>query len=74
MVQAISSQAGDPSFGEAVLARRSKGSAFLQESKPINPIAKLPSVDLVIVANQKTARELEWTGFDYLVGRPLHGP
>ena len=45
----------------------------MQESKPINPIAKLPSVDLVIVANQKTTRELEWTGFDYLVGRPLRG-
>jgi hypothetical protein len=62
MIQAVSSQAGNPSFGESVLPWRSKGSANLFESKPINSIAEHLPIDLVIVANQKTTRQIERTG------------
>ncbi len=71
MIQAVSSQAGNPFFGESVLPWRSKGSANLYESKPINSIAEHLPIDLVIVANQKTTRQIEWAGLYYLLGCPL---
>jgi len=73
MIQAVSSQAGNPSFGESVLPWRSKGSANLFESKPINSIAKFRPVDLVVVANQKTTRQVEWASFHDLLCGPLRG-
>ena len=73
MIQAGSSQAGNPSFGESVLPWRSKGSTNLFESKPINSITEHRPIDLVIVANQKTTRQIERAGLYYLLGRPLRG-
>jgi hypothetical protein len=73
MVQGVSSQAGNPSFAKSVRPWRSKSRAYLFESKPIDPIAELPPIDLVIVANQKTTRQIERAGLYYLLGRPLRG-
>ena len=70
MIQAVSSQAGNPSFGESALPWRSKRSANLFESKPIDPSTELHPVDLVIVANQKTTRQIECAGLDYLLSCP----
>ncbi len=41
------------------------------EPKPVDSISETSPVDLVIVANQKTTRQIERTGFDYLLGGPL---
>ena len=70
VVEAVYSEAGNPSFGKSVLPRRSKSGSYLFESKRINSITELGPIDLVIVANQETPRQIERTGFDYLLGSP----
>ena len=48
-----------------------KSRAYLFESKPIDSVPKFISVDLVIVTNQETSRQVEWAGFDDLLGGPV---
>ena len=71
MIQAVPSQTGNPPLRKFVLPRRSKGCAYLSESKSVDSILEFSPVDLVIVANHKTTRQIERTGFDYLLGGPL---
>jgi hypothetical protein len=61
MVQAVSSQAGNPSFGKSVLPWRSKSRAYLFESKPIDPIE---AEDKEHVENAKRRR-----GYDSEINR-----
>jgi hypothetical protein len=49
VVEAVSAETGNPSFGKSVLPRRSKTCTYLFEPKPINSIPKLCPIDLVIV-------------------------
>jgi hypothetical protein len=58
-VQAVAPQTADPSLGKSVLPRGSKGCAFLLQPKPLDPALEVGPVDLVVVANQKTTRQIE---------------
>ena len=73
VVQAIPSQTANPSFGNSILPRRSKGCTNGFQSKPIDSIPEPRPVDLVVVANPKAPRQVEWAGFNYRLGGPLCG-
>ena len=51
-------------------AKEIESCMYLFEPKPINSIPELCPMDLVIVTNWETPRQIARAGFDYLLGGP----
>lgn len=69
-IQTLSPNTSDQPFGIWILPRRPRCRDNLFNSHSRNPTAKMLSIDLITISDQKPWCVVFWEGFDQLLSRP----